>query len=151
MEYFKIKRRNISALDKYGCITFSSSKRINYRLIEIYSGSLCILNGSRLLAMTINGGVYLFDKSCYEIKNVVTIPRKYSSKFHVFSNGQKIKSIDNEMELLSLGRFYLTKKYMESLFTHYKFSDFVHTTNAKKIAIESAKGCDSIFNSLLNR
>ncbi len=151
MEFFRIKGQDIRAVDQHGCIAFSSSKRITYRLIEIYAGSLCILDGSRLVAMTINGGVYLFDKPDLEIKNVVAIPRNYSNKFHLLSNGQKVKSIDNEIELRSLGTFYLTKKYMESLYTRYKFTGSVHTANNKKIAIEFTKGCDSIFDKLLNR
>jgi len=151
MESFSLKGKSVRVVDKYGCVPILSSKKLPYKVIELYGGSLCILKGSCLIATAINSGVYLYDEKNIEIRNAVSIPRNYSSDFFLYSEERKVKRIDNEIELLSYGSFYSKKNYMKKLFSNYNFKHSVHVGNERKVALIATKGWDSILDPILGR
>ncbi|TMP38173.1 hypothetical protein [Pseudoalteromonas rubra] len=151
MEFFSLKGKSVGVVDKYGCVPILSSKQLPYKVIELYAGSLCILKGSCLIAIAIRSGVYLYNEEGVEIKNVVSIPRNYSSDFFLYSEGRKVKRIDNEIELLSCGSFYSKRNYMKKLFSNYKYKRSIHFGNERKVALTATRGWDSIFDPILGR
>jgi len=109
MESFSLKGKSVRVVDKYGCVPILSSKKLPYKVIELYSGSLCIFKGSCLIAIAINSGVYLYDEKNIEIINAVSIPRNYSSDFFLYSEERKVKRIDN----FCRGKFLNDKKVLD--------------------------------------